>query len=103
MIFEDYKPNLNFTIKNISEQLQVHVVTAQPRSNRRLNGVAPVYDYRVGFFDGASKNRIGGIGVHLIISKEDFFCIIYNRMWSKYQHSGITSFPLGSIGIFKIY
>ena len=33
----------------------------------------PVYDYPTGFFVGASTNRTGGIGVHIILSKEHYF------------------------------
>ena len=32
-----------------------------------------VYDYPVGFFDGASANKTRGVGVHIILSNEHYF------------------------------
>ena len=75
VIFEDHGIVTKIVILNILEQLQIHIVTAHPKYNKRLNGLEPFYDFPVNFFDGASTNKTGGTGVHLILSKEHFFCL----------------------------
>ena len=38
-------------------------------------GLALVYDFPIGFFDGASANSMGGIGIHLMLSQDHYFCM----------------------------
>ena len=37
--------------------------------------MAPIYEFPVGFFDGASANLMGGIGVHLMINYDHYICM----------------------------
>ena len=71
--FYDHKPDINFIVHKILEQLQLHFATAHPKLKRRITRKARVFYFPVGFFDGASTNMIGGIGVHLLISQDHFF------------------------------
>ena len=98
-IFKDRRPVSKLIIYNILEQLQAHTVNALPKQNRRLNGLEQEYVYPISFFDGAFVNKIGGTGVHLMISKDYFFFI--NGMWSEHQHPGRTPYSLGITGLFK--
>ena len=74
-IFKDRRPVAKSVIYNILEQLQAHTVNALPKHNRRLNGLEQVYVYPISFFDGASMNKIGGTSIHLMISKDYYFCL----------------------------
>ena len=62
VIFENFRPSSKLTIHLILEQLHRHKVKVAPRPHRNLIGMAPVYDFPVSFFYGASTNRVGGIG-----------------------------------------
>lgn len=73
IIFENYRSCAQLTIHIILDQLHRYEVKVAARTNRRLFGMEPVYEYPVGFFDGASANRIGGVGVHIILSNEHYF------------------------------
>ena len=42
---------------------------------RRNIGLALVFDFPAGFFYGASANSMGGIGIHLLISQDHYFCM----------------------------
>ena len=74
-LFENKLPDIHFVVHTIREQLQLYPVLSQQKTKRRNIGLAPIYDFLVGFFDGASANRTRGIGVHLLISQDHHFCI----------------------------
>ena len=40
---------------------------------RRTIGSAPCLTFPAGFFDEASTNHLGGVGVHLLLSNEHYF------------------------------
>ena len=73
-IFDDKKPDINYIVHSLLEQLQLYPVHSQLKSKRRDIGLAPVLDFPVGFFDGASTNQMGGIGVYLLISHDHYIC-----------------------------
>ena len=73
-VFEDKQPDIFHVVQSIRNQLQLYHVTSQQKSKRRTIGPAPILDFPVGFFDGASANQMGGIGVHLLISQDHYFC-----------------------------
>ena len=74
-IFEDKKPDFNYIAHSILEQLQIYPVHSQLKSKRRDIGLAHVFDFPAGFFDGASANQMGGIGVYLMINHDHFICL----------------------------
>ena len=49
------------------------------KTSRRLAEPAPSYDFLAGLINGALANRICGIGVHILISEDHFFCIKMGR------------------------
>ena len=57
------------------EQLQNFPVITHKHAKMRNIGLAPVIQYPSSFFDGASANMIGGVGVHLMIRQDHFFSI----------------------------
>ena len=73
VLFEYLCSSLNLTIHFIMDQLSKHKVKVSTKNYINLASLSPVFDYPVGFFDGASTNRNGGIGVHLNLSKEHFY------------------------------
>ena len=75
VLFEDFNPSSNLAIHFIMDQRSKHKVKVSTKTYRNLAGLSSVFDYPVGFFDGASTNRTGGIGVHLILSNDHFFCL----------------------------
>ena len=74
-IFDDKKTNINFIVHTLLEQLQIYPVHSQLKLKRRTNGLAHVFDFIVGFFEGASANGLGGIGVHLMFSQDHYICM----------------------------
>ena len=75
IIFEDRKLDINFIVHTVLEQLQLHPVSPQLKLKRRFIGSASVYYFTIGFFDGVSTNLMGGIGVHILISQDHYFCL----------------------------
>ena len=69
-IFQDLCTYPKHIIVKILEMLKAHPVPILQNSSRRLIAPAPSFDFPTSFFDGASSNGIGGIGVHIRISKE---------------------------------
>ena len=65
---------MHFVVHTIREQLQLYHVLYQQKIKRRTIGLAPIYDFPIGFFEGASANHTGGIGVHLLINHDHYFC-----------------------------
>ena len=72
-IFEDLKPDIHLTVHAIKNQLQLFLVKLHLKNSRRLIGSAPCLTFSTGFFDRASTNLMGGIGVHLMLSNEHYF------------------------------
>ena len=68
------KPDIYFTVLSIKNLLQLYPVNMQLKNIRRTIGPAPTLVFPVGFFDGASTNRMGGIGVQLLLSKDHYLC-----------------------------
>ena len=62
-------------IVKILEMPKAHRVPILQNSSKTLTAPAPSFDFPAGFFDGAGSNGIGGIGVHILISEEHYFCI----------------------------
>ena len=68
VIFDNCRPSVQQSI-----QLHRYEVKDAISSKRRFIGLEPVYEFLVEFFDGASAKKIGGVGVHIILSKEHHF------------------------------
>ena len=68
-IFEDKKPDIYFTVLSIKNHLQLYPVNMQLKNIRRTDGPTPSLDFPACFFDGASPNHMGGIGVQLMLSQ----------------------------------
>ena len=73
-VFEDKQPDIFHVVHTIRKQLQLYPVISQQKSKRRTIEPAPIFYFPAGFFDGASANQMGGIGVHLLISQDHYFC-----------------------------
>ena len=73
-VFEDKQPNIFHVVHSIRNQLRLYRVTNQQKHKRRTIALALILDFLVGFFDGASTNRMGGRGVHLLLSQDHYFC-----------------------------
>ena len=82
-IFDDKKPNINYIVHSLLEQLQLYPVHSQLKFKRRDIGLAPALDFPAGFFDGALANQMGGIGVHLLISQDHYIYMKMGVGWSK--------------------
>ena len=67
-IFEDKKADINYIVHSLLEELQLCPIHSQLKSKRRDIRLAPAFGFPVGFFDSASTNQMGGIGVYLLIS-----------------------------------
>ena len=57
------------------DQLTKHKVKVSTRTYRNLAILSPVFDYLVGFFDGAAATCMGGVGVHINLSKDHYFLL----------------------------
>ena len=74
-IFDDKKPDINYIVHSLLEQLHLYPVQSQLKSKRRDIGLTPILDFLAGFFDGASTNQMGGIGVYLMIRQDHYICM----------------------------
>ena len=79
VLFEDFSPSSNLTIHFIMDQLTKHKVKVSTRTYINLVGLSSVFDYPVGFFDGASTTCMGGVGVHIILSNDHYFLLKIGR------------------------
>ena len=55
------------------DQLSKHKVKVFTKTSINLADLSPVFDYPVGFFDGASASCMGGVGVHIILNMDHYF------------------------------